>query len=93
MFFIFVFFSLSFFYLCRMRQKICINFYLLCLVSYVKIGLITSVYLVFYGLFHLLQYHQLIYLLFLRFKIKYHPEESVKRKEEQLGALKVKTIY
>lgn len=27
--------------------------------------------------------------LFLRFKIKYHPEESVKRKEEQLSALKV----
>lgn len=25
-----------------------------------------------------------------RFKIKYHPEESVKRKEEQLAALKVK---
>lgn len=27
--------------------------------------------------------------LLLRFKIKYHPEESVKRKEEQLAALKV----
>lgn len=25
----------------------------------------------------------------IRFKIKYHPEESVKRKEEQVAALKV----
>lgn len=30
-----------------------------------------------------------IIILFVRFKIKYHPEESIKRKEEQLAALKV----
>lgn len=30
--------------------------------------------------------------LFTRFKIKYHPEESVKRKEEQLVALKVSNL-
>lgn len=29
------------------------------------------------------------FLSIVRFKIKYHPEESVKRKEEQVGALKV----
>ena len=31
------------------------------------------------------------FLLIARFKIKYHPEESVKRKEEQVSALKVIT--
>lgn len=38
--------------------------------------------------------HSLIvfFLLIARFKIKYHPEESVKRKDEQVSALKVDTI-
>lgn len=38
--------------------------------------------------------HSLImfFLLIARFKIKYHPEESVKRKDEQVSALKVATI-
>lgn len=28
-----------------------------------------------------------------RFRLKYHPEDSVKRKEEQMAALKVRFIF
>lgn len=36
-------------------------------------------------------YLLLFFLLIARFKIKYHPEESIKRKDEQVSALKVNT--